>query len=197
MRTVPIAKRSMLETLAIRKIGSLVSCFLFLLLAATMVAPSPAAAATFDFVGRWMNYDRDSSGITGIVITPNRNGLSIRVFGLCRGERVCDWEVAQGNLYSSVDRTMWSGNWGGSDWGGFLWRSRSWTRDTDVVTASFDAGYARRFLVIQRAGRDDLNVQIFTDFRDRYGRQGYFTETRLQRWGRISGFGSFFPGNRD
>lgn len=154
-----------------------------------VAAPLPAAASTYDFAGRWMNSNRDSSGITGMVITPNRGGLSIRVFGLCRGERVCDWDVAQGNLYSSAGRNLWSGDWGDQDWGGFSWGGGNSGRDTSVVTASFDAGYAKKFMVIQRAGANELRVQIFTDSRDRGGRGGYVTETRLQRWGRMSGFG--------
>jgi hypothetical protein len=188
---------AMSPALGKRRGGAFVPFLFLFLFAAFAVVSQPASAATYDFVGRWMNFDRDASGITGMVITPNRNGLSVRVFGLCRGERVCDWEVAQGNLYASVERGRWSGRWGESDWGGFIWGGRNWSRDTDVVTASFDAGYARKFLVIQRAGRDELRVQIFTDFRDRFGRQGHVTETRLQRWGRPSGFGGFFPTDRN
>jgi hypothetical protein len=159
-------------------------------LCAVALTPTPASAGTYDFVGRWMNSDRDSSGITGMVISPNRNGLDIRVFGLCRNQPVCDWNVTQGRLYSSRDRNFGDGNWGGGNWGGFNWGVGNWSRDTDVVTANIDTGYARKFLVLRRAGGNELRVQVFTDSRDRYGRGGYVTESRFQSWGRMSGFDS-------
>lgn len=166
-------------------------------LCALAVIPTPASASTYDFAGRWMNFDRDSSGITGMVVTPNRNGLSIRVFGLCRGQSVCDWNVAQANLYGSRSSTWESGNWGEGDWGGFNWGGGNWSRDTSVVTATFDVGYARKFIVLRREGSNNLRIEVFTDSRDRYGRGGYVTQSRMQRWGRPTPFGGQgYPGSR-
>ena len=169
-----------------RKARITLACLSLAGLCTLAVAPVPASASTYDFVGRWMNFDRDSSGITGMVITPNRNGLDIQVFGLCRGQAVCDWDVAQATLYTS----------GGRTWGGFTWDFGNWTRDTSVVTANFDAGYARKFIVIRREGRDDLRIEVFTTSRDRYGRPGYVTQGRLHRWGRLAQFRDGYPGDR-
>ena len=156
-------------------------------LCALAVAPTPASASTYDFVGRWMNFEHDSSGITGILVTQSRSGLNIKVYGLCRGQPICDWNVAQANLYSSRSSNWERANWGEGDWGGFNWGGGNWSRDTSVVTASFDVGYARKFIVLRRGSSNELRVEIFTDSRDRYGRGGYVTQSRLQRWGRPSG----------
>lgn len=148
--------------------------------------PIQASASTYDFVGRWMSSERDASGITGMTITPDRRGLNIRIFGLCPGQDVCDWQVAHADLYATGN---WGGrNWGSSSWGGFSWNFGNWQRDTDVVTAEFDAGYARKLIVLKRSRNNELRAEIFTTSRDRFGRPGYFTETRFQRWGRMPGF---------
>ncbi|MGQ0741904.1 MAG: hypothetical protein ACT4OG_06380 [Alphaproteobacteria bacterium] len=139
------------------------------------VTAPQASASTYDFVGRWMNFDRDSSGITGMVITPNRYGLDIEVFGLCRGRSVCDWSISRANVYMT----------GGPTWGGFVWNFGGLLGDVSVVTASFDAGYARKFIVLRRESKDVLRVEVFTDSSERYDRPGYVTQGRLQRWGRL------------
>ncbi len=172
---------------AARKLRVASACLALAGLCAIALTPTSASAGTYDFVGRWMNSDQDSSGITGIVITPNRNGLDIHVFGRCRGQSVCDWDVAQGNLYSTGGRNFRGGNWGGSNWGGFNWGGGNWARDTNVVTANVDVGYARKLIVLRSDGGDQLRAEIFTDSRDRFGRPGYVTETELQKWGRMPG----------
>ncbi len=158
-------------------------------LCALAVISTPASASPYDFAGRWMNFDHDSSGITGMVITPSRNGVSIRVFGLCRNQPVCDWNVAQGSLYTTGGNL--GGNWGSASWGGFNFSMGrgNWARDANVVTANFDVGYARKFMVLKREGSDSLRLQVFSDYGGRYGRGGTYTESRLQRWGTPSSFG--------
>lgn len=154
------------------------------------LAATPAFAATADdYVGHWMNYDRDSSGITGFSITQTRGGLNIRVMGLCQNQNqpVCDWAPVQGNLYSTQNDRWEDNSWGGN-WSGFNWyRDNSWSRDADYVTATFDVGYARKFVVLHREKNNELRVQVFTDSRDnRRGRNGYVSDIRLQKWGRTS-----------
>jgi hypothetical protein len=150
--------------------------------------PLQASAGTYDFVGRWMNSEHDASGITGMTITPDRRGLNVRIFGLCPGQDVCDWQVAHADLYATGDRNWGGRNWGGGNWGGFSFNFGNWQNDTDVVTAEVDAGYARKFIVLKRGGNDELRAEIFTTSRDRSGRPGYFTETRFKKWGRMPGF---------
>lgn len=155
---------------------------------AAFVATPTLATTADDYVGHWMNYDRDSSGITGFSISPTRGGLSIRVMGLCQDQDqpVCDWTPVQGNLYSQQNDRWDDDSWG-SNWSGFNWyRDSSWSRDADYVTATFDVGYARKFVVLHREKNNELRVQVFTDSRDRRGKQGYVSDIRLQRWGRQS-----------
>lgn len=173
---------------AARKSGAKSACLALAGLCALAMAPTSAAAGTYDFAGRWMNSDQDSSGITGMVIRPNRNGLDMRIFGRCRGQPVCDWNVSRVRLYSTGDRNWGGGNWNSGNWGGFNWSAGNWSRDTDIVTADVDTGYARKFLVLKLTGNHELRVQIFTDSRDNYGRGGYVTESRFQSWGRMPGF---------
>lgn len=171
-----------------RRQGIKSACLAVAGLCALALMPTSASAGTNDFVGRWMNSDRDSSGITGLVITPTRNGLGIRAFGRCRGQPVCDWDVRQIKLYSSRERDWGDRDWNSGNWGGFNWSFGNWSRDTDTVTAEIDTGYARKLLVLKPTGRNELRVQVFTDSRDRYGRGGYVTESRFQSWGRMPGF---------
>src|SRR5262245_16930732 len=99
----------------------------------------------YSFAGRWMNFDRDNSGITAVVLTPGRDGMGMRVFGNCPRQRVCDWNVSSANLFNSR---------GNGD------RNGDWSRDTDVITADFDTGAGHKFVILKREGRDDIVADI-------------------------------------
>jgi len=133
------------------------------LLAASLLcavgAAGSASADMGDFLGNWVNQDLDTSGITHVVITPiGPARVSIHVFGQCHPTD-CDWGVVEGHSYFSG---VSSG-------------------DVIMVTGTFNAGFARKFLIFRRARGERLEFEALTEFRDNSGRQDYDMNGKLVR----------------
>ena len=127
--------------------------------AVTALTAAPATARTEDFVGRWVNTDRDTNGITRVEVWRDGWHLFVRVWGQCQ-PRDCDWGGAEGHVYTS--------NPGGD------------RRDATAVTANFDAGFARKYIVLRLSRSGALRLESFTNFSDRSRRSDYFLDATLR-----------------
>ena len=148
-------------------------------LSGLFVSTTPALAGIDDFVGQWVNVDRDTSGITRVEVTRRGPGVDVQVFGQCQ-PRDCDWGTVRGNLYSpSADSVPF--------------------RDANALSATFNAGFAQKFIVLYEAAGDRLSFEVYTNFTDRsrrsdYVMQGVLRPARLGgRGGRLGGPGGFGP----
>jgi hypothetical protein len=151
-------------------------------LSGLLIPSAPALAGIDDFVGQWVNVDRDTSGITRIEVTRRGPGLDVHVFGQCE-PRDCDWGTVRGNLYSpSADSNPF--------------------RDANAVSATFNAGFAQKLIVLYEVAGDRLNFEVYTNFTDRSRRADYVMQGRLRparfgggrAGGRFGGPGGFGPG---
>jgi len=123
-------------------------------------APS-ASAHINDFVGNWTNADRDTSGITRVEVTRAGARLNIRVFGQCT-PRDCDWGAVRANIYADSV-------------GGNL------VNDAAVISGTFNAGFAEKFVVLREVRNDMLAYEVYTNFTDRSGRSDYYMRGRLRQ----------------
>ncbi len=140
---------------------SIVSGVLFALTGLAALQSTPAAADVGDFVGNWVNVDRDTSGITRVEVTRRGPaGLDIHVFGQCE-PRDCDWGTVRGNAFSpSADSNP--------------------VRDATAVSATFNAGFAQKFIILHEARGDTLTFDVYTNFTDRSRRADYVMVGRLR-----------------
>jgi hypothetical protein len=130
------------------------------LLGALGVAGS-ASADVGDFLGNWVNQDSDTSGITHVLISPvGGNQVTVQVFGQCHPTD-CDWGTVPGhNYYAAVS-----------------------SGDVRMITASFNTGFAHKFLVFREAHGGKLVFEALTDFTDGSGRQDYDMTGKLVAMG--------------
>jgi hypothetical protein len=118
-----------------------------------------AWAGTSDFLGNWLNTDPNTTGITRVIVTPaGPNHPDVHVFGQCHPTD-CDWGIAPGHGYADTPGS----------------------HDVRIITASFNAGFARKLLILRLAPSGDLRVQTLTDFTDGSGRTDYEATSRLTR----------------
>ena len=125
----------------------------------TALAATPAMARTEDFVGRWINVDRDTNGITRVEVWRDGWRLWVRVWGQCR-PRDCDWGQTEGHVYTRTP---------GGD--------RS---DAVAVSANFNAGFARKYIVLRLSRGGSLRLESFTNFDDYSRRSDYFIDATLR-----------------
>jgi len=127
--------------------------------AMTALAATPAIARTEDFVGRWVNVDRDTNGITRVEVWRDGWRLWVRVWGQCR-PRDCDWGQTEGHVYARTS---------GGD--------RS---DAVAVSANLNAGFARKYIVLRLSRGGNLRLESFTNFDDYSHRSDYFIDATLR-----------------
>jgi hypothetical protein len=134
---------------------------LFALAGLAALQSTPAAAGVGDFVGNWVNVDRDTSGITRVEVTRRGPaGLDIHIFGQCE-PRDCDWGTVRGNAFSpSADSNP--------------------VRDATTVSATFNAGFAQKFIILHEARGETLTFEVYTNFTDRSRRSDYVMQGRLR-----------------
>ncbi len=135
-----------------------------ILLAASLAAAAfilPAAADTDDFFGRWSNTNPNTRDITRVEIGAYRDGPALRVYGACTPAE-CEWGKVEANIYT--------GTVGGNPY-----------QDGKVMTGSFDAGFARKLLILRRVGPDRLRYEILNHFKDGSGRSDYYVAGELAR----------------
>jgi len=110
-----------------------------------------AFAGVSDFLGNWVNTDPATSGITRVVVTPGGgNQVSVHVFGQCQPTD-CDWGVRSGHSYTE----------------------NPGSNDVRSITAEFNAGFARKLIILRRAPGGDMRFEVLTNFTDGSGRNDY------------------------
>jgi hypothetical protein len=119
-------------------------------------APAVAGSAS-TMVGTWVNTDRNTRGITRIVITESGNQYEVNAFGRCHPTD-CDWGKSVMTTYGDnvSDPTH------------------------KVGTAQFNPGFAQTLLSIRQQG-NQISVDGFTNFTDGSGRQNYHDRYTLRK----------------
>jgi hypothetical protein len=133
--------------------------------AAAALAAMPAEAAMGDFVGRWANTDRNTGGLTRIVITQQGRGqLQVQGFGQC-SPRDCDWGTTRLNLYapSAGDPLARSARHG---------------------TANFRHGFKRTLLTLTLVNDSTMRYCTYDNFTDNSGRSDYVSCGTLRKQAR-------------
>ena len=102
-------------------------------------------------VGTWFNTDKNTRGITKLVLTRDDDDLKVRAFGACDPE-LCDWGVVPGLAFSS----------GVSSPEGM------------AFTALFDFGFMETLLAVYLKG-GILVLDSFNTFKDDTDRANYFS----------------------
>lgn len=127
------------------------------------LAATPASAHINDFVGNWVNNDSDTSGITRVVVTRAGSHLTVRVFGQCHPVD-CDWGTDNADIYTAAvgDNVV---------------------QGAKMVVARFNAGFAKKMVILRQAQGDDLRFEALTNFTDSSGRSDYAMTGRLHRQG--------------
>jgi hypothetical protein len=121
---------------------------------------TPAGADIDDFVGQWVNADRDTSGVTRVEVTRRAGELQMRVFGQC-GPRDCDWGMARADIYAND-------------------ANDNPIRDATAISGRFNAGFAQKFIILHEARGDMLTFDVYTNFTDRSRRTDYVMQGRLR-----------------
>ncbi len=110
---------------------------------------APARADTADFLGNWVNPDREAGGIARIVVIPgDGNRASIRLFGSCQPAD-CDWGTRPARLYADAPGAS----------------------DVRSLAADFDTPAGHRHLTLHLAVGHALRFELQTDLAD--GRMSY------------------------
>lgn len=111
---------------------------------------SPASANVGDFIGNWVTTNPGTTGIVQIVVTPSGgNVVTVHVFGQC--QPLCDWGTTVGHSYTDGP---------GSN-------------DVRTITASFNAGFARKLVILRHTPNGDMRYEDLTTFTDGSGRNDY------------------------
>ena len=148
----------------IRLTGAAKSAFLAMT-AAVVLATAPAEAATRDFVGRWVNADSGTSGMTRLIITRQGGGnLQVRGFGQCH-PRDCDWGSTRLNLFAPNARAPLH-------------------RSARRGLANFRAGFKRTTLTLTLVNANTMRFCTYNNFTDGSGRSDYFSCGTLKKRGR-------------
>jgi hypothetical protein len=123
---------------------------------ATINAPAFAGSAN-TMVGTWLNADRNTRGITRIIITESGNQYEIQAFGSCTPTD-CDWGKSVLITYGNdvTDATHNSG------------------------TAQYNPNFAQTTLTLKQSG-SQITLDGFTRFTDSSGRQNYHTRHTMRK----------------
>ncbi|MEE8439857.1 MAG: hypothetical protein V3S07_09725, partial [Micropepsaceae bacterium] len=73
-------------------------CAAFVLIFA--ITSSPVSARVADFVGTWEALNQNAGETSTIIVTRNRFGVDVRVFGICQ-QQECDWGTVSGDIFAS------------------------------------------------------------------------------------------------
>jgi hypothetical protein len=121
-----------------------------------MNAPAFAGSAS-TMVGTWMNVDRNTRGITKVIITESVNQYEIQAFGSC-SPTDCDWGKSALTTYgtSVSDVTHKAG------------------------TVQFNPGFAQTTLTLKQSG-NQISLDGFTRFTDNSARQNYHNHHNFRR----------------
>ncbi len=125
---------------------------------AVTVTNAPAfAGPASTMVGTWVNADRNTRGITKIIITESGNQYEIQAFGSC-SPTDCDWGRSALTTYGSTvsDATHKAG------------------------TAQFNPGFAQTTLALKQSG-NQVFLDGFTRFTDNSARQNYHNTHTFRR----------------
>lgn len=124
------------------------------------LAAAPASANVNSFTGSWVNVSAATRGVTKLRIRRNFGQVRVRAFGQCHPTD-CNWGVVRAIPF------------GPSPGVNALARTRA-------LMARFSPSFARKTMIIERAGPNRLRVKVLTRFVDGSGRQAY-TRTYLFR----------------
>ncbi len=115
------------------------------------------AGSASTMVGTWVNVDRNTRGITKVIITESVNQYEVQAFGSC-SPTDCDWGKSALTTYGDnvQDATHKAG------------------------TAQFNPGFAQTLLTVKQAG-NQINLDGFTRFTDNSGRQNYHNRHTLRK----------------
>lgn len=127
--------------------------FLAAALVLTFVAVSPASASSNQFVGKWVNSDSNTNGITKINIALVSGTFTVAAFGKCTPTD-CDFGVSTVTAF-------------GPDVSAVL------PDKVGALMAVFKESFAVDTLIINPAKGDTLQVQDFVHFTDNSGRTDY------------------------
>lgn len=136
----------------------LVKSVLLGMTAAAVLTITPAAAASNDFIGHWVNTDRDTDGLTRLAISrlvisrQGRGPLQVQGFGQCTTQD-CDWGSTRLNLYAPR------------------------------ATASFLQDFKRTLLTLILVNDSTMRVCTYTDFTDNSGLSDYLSCGTLKKRG--------------
>jgi hypothetical protein len=126
-------------------------------LAVTAINAPAFAGSASTMVGTWVNVDRNTRGITKVIITESGNQYEIQAFGSC-SPTDCDWGKSALTTYGEnvQDATHKAG------------------------TTQFNPGFAQTLLTVKQAG-NQINLDGFTRFTDNSGRQNYHNRHTLRK----------------
>ncbi len=134
---------------------------------ATGVSSPAALSAPRDFVGTWVNTNRNTSGITRMIVrSAGRHRLSVQVFGQCQPQD-CNW--GRTNLITYGNNVQ--------------------DRNHKESSAIYHKRFANTFLTMRLTPQSRINLKSFTQFTDGSNRENYFSQANFRRAGSHGGSG--------
>ena len=135
------------------------SIFFFILMLTTLTFPHSSLADTADFLGKWVNVDSNTRGVTNFIITGTTPGdtLKIQVFGKCHPTD-CNWGTEALHLYGSSI----------SD------------QNYQFGTAVYNKEHAVTLLTMELQDDGRLALEVFTQFKSG-NRNNYHTHDHFQK----------------
>jgi hypothetical protein len=126
-------------------------------LAVTAISAPAFAGSASTMVGTWVNVDRNTRGITKVIITESGNQYEIQTFGSC-SPTDCDWGKSALTTYGDnvSDATHKAG------------------------TAQYNPGFAQTLLTVKQSG-NQITLDGFTRFTDNSARQNYYNRHTLRK----------------
>lgn len=118
-----------------------VSVFVYLLSSSLVVAADP-------FVGKWVNTDEMTGGVTRLEVEKKGDGWAIQAWGKCHPTD-CDWGKAPLHLLADFGDT-----------------------EMKYGLAHWDAGFSEKHATL-RADKGELVVETYTVYKDKSGRSNY------------------------
>jgi hypothetical protein len=130
---------------------------IFSVVAVALLLGSQAASAADDFVGKWVNADKDTRGLTRIEVSGKDGKWTIQAWGMGGGGEIDQGKVTLNLLGDSVgDKEMKYG------------------------FASWDHKFADTHLTL-RLEKGDLVVEDYTVFKDNSRRSNYRSKSTFKR----------------
>jgi hypothetical protein len=126
-------------------------------LAVTAINTPAFAGSANTMVGTWVNTEKNTRGITKIIITESGNQYEIQAFGSC-SPTDCDWGKSALTTYGDNvgDATHKAG------------------------TALFNPGFSQTILSVKQSG-NQIALDGFTRFTDSSARQNYYNRHTLRK----------------